>query len=189
MDMVAQPRYDPQSESRFFADRRTQRLPPPHTVAWGRSPQSPDAAQLQPDDELFPLAAMPVEMDRALLNRGQELFRVYCTVCHGGTGAGKGITTQYGMNAPPSYHIDRIRQLTDGEIFQVITRGKGQMGPYGNRIKRGDRWAIVAYVRALQRAHHATSAGRAARSDSGRTPKNTSGDCGIPTSPKRRCKR
>jgi mono/diheme cytochrome c family protein len=62
------------------------------------------------------------------------------------------------MNAPPSYHTDRLRQLRDGQVFQAITMGKGQMGPYGDRLKRVDRWAIVAYVRALQRAHSASAA-------------------------------
>jgi mono/diheme cytochrome c family protein len=153
MDMVAQPRYDPQSESEFFADRRTQRPRTPGTVAWGRGRQTPDAQYAQQDEELFRLQTMPVAMDRELLNRGQKLYQVFCTVCHGGTGAGNGITTQYAMNAPPSYHIDRLRQIADGEIYQTITQGKGQMGPYGDRIKPADRWAIVAYVRALQRAH------------------------------------
>ena len=73
---------------------------------------------------------IPLPLDRALILRGQQKYDLFCTVCHGGTGAGNGITTQYGMNAPPSYHTDRLRAITDGEIFQVISKGKGQMGPY-----------------------------------------------------------
>ena len=157
MDMVDQPRYDPQAASRFFADGRTQRPPPQHTVAWGRDSRAADAARAQQDEELFRLDKMPVDMSRELLLRGQKGYQIFCTVCHGGTGAGNGITVQYGMNRPPSYHGDRLRQLGDGQIFQTITVGKGQMGPYGNRIPRADRWAIVAYVRALQRAHKATA--------------------------------
>lgn len=157
MDMVAQPRYDPQSESQFFADRRTQRSPPAFTVAWGRNPQRPQAAYAERDDDLFRLPTMPVAIDRELLYRGQKLYNIFCVVCHGGTGAGNGITTQYAMNPPPSYHTDRLRQVADGEIFQVITQGKGQMGRYGDRIKRLDRWAMVGYVRALQRAHRGSA--------------------------------
>jgi mono/diheme cytochrome c family protein len=157
MDMVDQPRYDPQAASRFFADGRTQRTPPQHTVAWGRDTKASDPEFAQQDEDLFQLKEMPVELSRDLLLRGQELYDIFCTVCHGGTGAGNGITTQYGMNAPPSYHSDRLQQLPDGGIFQTITMGKGQMGPYGDRIKRADRWAIVAYVRALQRAQNASA--------------------------------
>jgi mono/diheme cytochrome c family protein len=153
MDMVAQPRYDPQSESQFFTDRRTQRPPTPRAVAWGRGQQGPEAPYAQQDEELFSVQTMPMAIDRELLNQGQKLYQIFCTVCHGGTGAGNGITTQYAMNAPPSYHTDRLRQIADGEIYKVVTQGKGQMGPYGDRIKPPDRWAIVAYVRALQRAY------------------------------------
>ena len=112
---------------------------------------------IERDEDLFRLQTMPVAIDRELLYRGQKLYNVFCVVCHGGTGVGDGITTQYAMNPPPSYHTDRLRQVADGEIFKVITQGKGQMGPYGDRIKRPDRWAIVAYVRALQRAHRGSA--------------------------------
>jgi mono/diheme cytochrome c family protein len=155
-DMVDQPRYRPQSASAFFADGRAQRLPPVGAVAWGRDAREPDAAFLPRDDEYFGLAEIPVRVDRALLLEGQRLYNVYCRVCHGATGAGNGITTQYGMINPPAYHSQRLLDLTAGEIYKTITLGKGQMGPYGDRIRPADRWAIVAYVRALQRAHTAT---------------------------------
>jgi mono/diheme cytochrome c family protein len=157
MDMFAQPRYEPQGASRFFADGRSQRPPPTNTVAWGRNPQQADAEFVARDEDLFALQHIPLPLDRALILRGQQKYDLFCTVCHGGTGAGNGITTQYGMNAPPSYHTDRLRAITDGGIFQVISNGKGQMGPYGDRIARLDRWAIVAYVRALQRSHVASA--------------------------------
>jgi mono/diheme cytochrome c family protein len=98
------------------------------------------------------MATMPVAVDRALVQRGAKIFETYCRVCHGGYGDGKGITTSYGMLNPPSYHSDRLREMGDGEMLKTITEGKGQMGPYADRIALEDRWAAIAFVRALQRA-------------------------------------
>ncbi len=154
-DMVEQPKYKPQSESEFFADGRSMRLPPAGAVAWGSSPQKQDAAAPAVDAESFKLPRIPVRIDPALLYRGQKVFNTYCAVCHGGTGAGNGVTTQYGMNNPPSYHIDRLRTVPDGYIYQVITEGKNTMPAYGPNVHPADRWAVVAYVRALQRANNA----------------------------------
>lgn len=156
-DMDRQPKYKPQGESRFFADGRADRPLPVGVVARG---------ELRADTELFAgkdaagkvvdhfPAALPVTAQ--LLDRGRERFTIYCAPCHGAVGDGNGITKQYGMGATPSYHDDRIRKLADGDIFNVITNGKGTMLPYADKVVPEDRWAIVAYVRALQRAQLGT---------------------------------
>jgi mono/diheme cytochrome c family protein len=87
---------------------------------------------------------------------GHEKFQIFCSSCHGTTGDGNGITKKYGMIATPSYHDDRFRNMPEGEIFNTITHGKNLMGPYGAKLRYNERWAIVAYVRALQRAQTAT---------------------------------
>jgi len=156
-DMVEQPRYNAQSESRFFADGRTQRTPPAGTVPWGKDARGPDARFAGADEPRFALEAIPVPIDRPLLLEGRRLFGVYCAVCHGGTGDGHGITTRLGMINPTSYHDERLRNMKAGEIYEVITKGKGQMGPYAGKLPRPEqRWAVVAWVRVLQRAFHAT---------------------------------
>ena len=128
MDMVAQPRYEPQGASRFFADGRSQRPPPANTVAWGRNPQQADAEFVAHDEDLFALQHIPLPLDRALILRGQQKYDLFCTVCHGGTGAGNGITTQYGMNAPPSYHTDRLRSHDGRRNFSSDLERQGADG-------------------------------------------------------------
>ena len=155
-DMVDQPRYDAQEGSVYFADGRVQRTPVANTVAWGRDTNSPDPQFAVSDAARFVLKTNPLDLDRELLSEGQRLFGVYCAVCHGGAGEGNGITTEYGLTAPPSYHGDRLRGIPDGEVYQVITLGKGQMGPYVGKLQPDQRWAVVAYVRALQRAFAGT---------------------------------
>jgi len=181
-DMDFQPKYKPQAYSPYFADGRTQRTPPAGVVAFdgggergGADPEggraiyggySSDAGSpklnadlLRKDDVYYRgregndfVGKMPVEVDAALLRRGRERYTVNCVYCHGATGAGNGITTQYGMVGVPTYHDGRLRGVGDGYLFDVITNGKNTMMPYGHQIKVGDRWAVVAYVRALQRA-------------------------------------
>lgn len=155
-DMDNQPKYKSQAESAFFPDGRTMRMPPPGTIQWGRSATAPSPEYLAEDQAAYQLKQMPVKLDRALLMRGQHVFNTYCVVCHGGAGLGNGVTTQYNMSQPANYHIDRLRQETDGYFYKVITEGKGLMGAYGPSIRPGDRWAVVAYVRALQRSENAT---------------------------------
>ena len=94
----------------------------------------------------------------ALLQRGADRFAIYCQPCHGALGDGQGITKAYGMVATPSYHDDRIRAMAEGEIFNTITNGKNTMMSYADKLSPDDRWAVIAYVRALQRARHATLA-------------------------------
>ena len=155
-DMVQTPRYNPQSASPLFADGRAQRKPPRHAVPWGYDSHQPTRWFAVADQVRYRFKKLPLKLDRSLLLRGRKLFERNCAVCHGRSGAGNGITTQYGMNNPPSYHSDRLRNVTDGYIYQVISEGKATMGPYGDRIVPHDRWAIVAYVHVLQRAFGAT---------------------------------
>jgi mono/diheme cytochrome c family protein len=101
-----------------------------------------------------PAPAPPVTL--ALLKRGQERFRIYCTPCHSELGDGHGMVVQRGFPPPPSYHIDRLRQAPVQHFYDVITEGHGAMYSFANRVQPKDRWAIAAYIRALQRSQHAT---------------------------------
>jgi mono/diheme cytochrome c family protein len=98
----------------------------------------------------------PVPLTAAWLRRGQERFHIYCEVCHGALGNGRGILAQYGFPNPPSYTEARLMSAADGELFDVITHGKDKMYSYRDRVSPTDRWAIVAYIRALQLSQHAT---------------------------------
>jgi mono/diheme cytochrome c family protein len=101
---------------------------------------------------------IPVPLTRALLERGRERFNAYCAPCHGDDGYGRGIVVRRGFPAPPSYHEQRLRDAPAGHFFDVITHGFGVMYSYSDRVAVPDRWAIVAYIRALQRSQHATLA-------------------------------
>ena len=100
--------------------------------------------------------APPVTL--ALLERGQERFRIYCTPCHSELGDGHGMIVQRGFPPPPSYHIDRLREAPAQHFYDVITNGYGAMYPFAERVQPADRWAIAAYIRALQRSQNATVA-------------------------------
>ena len=103
-----------------------------------------------------PVPPPPVTL--ALLERGQERFRIYCTPCHSEIGDGHGMIVQRGFPPPPSYHIDRLRQAPVRHFYDVITSGHGAMYSFAERVQPADRWAIAAYVRALQRSQNATMA-------------------------------
>ncbi len=98
----------------------------------------------------------PITLD--ILERGRERFEIYCATCHGRTGDGNGMIVQRGFPPPPSYHIDRLRQAPVGHFYNVITRGYGVMYSYASRVEPRDRWAIAAYIRALQLSHNAVLA-------------------------------
>lgn len=102
-----------------------------------------------------PAGAPPVTL--ALLERGQERFRIYCTPCHSELGDGRGMIVQRGFPAPPSYHIDRLREAPPSHFYDVITNGLGAMYSFADRVQPRDRWAIAAYIRALQRSQHAAA--------------------------------
>jgi mono/diheme cytochrome c family protein len=97
-------------------------------------------------------------VDGAFLERGRTQYQIYCAPCHGAVGDGNGITKKYGMGATPSYHDPRLRDQPDGELYQTITLGKNTMMSYADKLTPEDRWAVVAYVRALQRAQQGTVA-------------------------------
>ena len=167
-DMDRQPKYKPQAESAFFADRRTDRPTPVGVVPYGRTALAPEAKFLAEDDHLYrglaangtPARGYPagITVDAQFLERGQLKYTIYCAPCHGAVGDGNGITKQYGMGATPTYHDDRLRGTPEGDLYHTITAGKGNMLSYADKLEPADRWAVVAYVRALQRAQTGTAA-------------------------------
>ena len=142
-DMANQPKNKPLSESDFFADGRSERPLIENTVARGAIAN--DELVIPKDSNAFPL---PVDLK--LLERGEGRYKIYCTPCHGLQGDGNGMIVMRGMKRPPSYHIDRLRQAPNGYFYDVITNGFGSMYGYSAQIPPRDRWAIIAYVRALQ---------------------------------------
>lgn len=162
-DMDYQPKYLPQTENRLFADGRAMRPRVEGTIARG---------QLQEDDHLYRgrvgedwAASIPLPVTKAFMERGRERFDIHCAVCHGTAGYGDGMVakradelTQLGKASwtpPTSLHEEIARQRPDGHIFNTITHGIRSMPAYGSQISVEDRWAIVAYVRALQRSQDA----------------------------------
>lgn len=162
-DMDHQGKYKPQATSKFFADGRADRSLVAGTVPRGASVNA-DPSFLRADDARYAgkqadgnfARGFPagIEVTRAFVERGQNRYQIYCAPCHGALGDGNGITKSYGMLTTPSYHDDRLRGMAEGEIFNTITNGKNTMMPYGDKLTPDDRWAVVAYVRALQRAAH-----------------------------------
>jgi len=144
-DMANQPKNRPESPSDFFADGRSARPLIENTVARGSIDN--DVYNVPKDFAGFPPA---VKLDAKLLHRGQDRYKIFCTPCHGLQGEGLGMIAARGMKHPPSYHIDRLRQAPNGYFYDVITNGFGAMYSYSERIPPSDRWAIIAYVRALQ---------------------------------------
>jgi mono/diheme cytochrome c family protein len=143
--------YDP---SKFFADGASARMPPAHTVARGDT---------GPDDPLGNgrirgawVAAFPVPLTRAMVERGGERYAIFCGECHGADGYGKGIVVRRGFPQPPSFHDASERAQPVGSVFDAVSRGRGIMYGFADRITATDRWAIVAYVRALQKSQAAT---------------------------------
>ncbi len=147
-DMANQPKNRPLSPSASFEDGRSERPIVENTVARGSLA----------DDELFvPKDSnnFPLPVDLALLVRGEERYKIFCTPCHGMQGDGNGMVAMRGMKPPPSYHQDRLRQAPNGYFYDNITNGFGQMLGYSAQIPPRDRWAIIAYIRALQLSRNA----------------------------------
>lgn len=153
-DMQDQPKYKPLGASRFFADGREARPIPAGTIARDELNDT-DSFHTGAADGVF-LDSIPLKVDAKLLHRGQERFDIYCSPCHGRTGDGNGMVAQRGLKIPANLHTDRLRSVPPGYIYQVIKNGYGAMGDYGDQIPVNDRWAIVAYVRALQLSRDAT---------------------------------
>jgi hypothetical protein len=154
-DMHDQPKYIPLRPSDFFADGRSARPLSEGTVARGYL----DANVLLytgkgPDGK--PSNEFPMPVTKELLLRGQQRFNIYCSPCHDRTGNGNGMIVRRGYRHPPTYHSDRLRQQPNGYFFDVITRGFGAMPDYAVQVQPEDRWAIVAYIRALQLSQQAS---------------------------------
>ena len=147
-DMALQPKNRPLSPSDFFTDGRSARPLVENTVARG---SLLDDALIVPKDS----NAFPVPLNLELLERGENRYKVFCSPCHGLQGDGNGMVAMRGMKHPPSYHQDRLRQVPNGYIYEVITNGFGAMLGYSAQVPPRDRWAIVAYVRALQLSRNA----------------------------------
>jgi mono/diheme cytochrome c family protein len=181
--MARQPSYKPLDVSPFYADGQSARPLVPGTVARGhlrtdlalftgkattRSRDWARPAAIVGSADLGGLGALPAvfaEQDdnvdtfpfpitRAVLQHGQDRFMIYCVVCHDPLGTGRGKVVERGYTAPPSYHIERLRQAPVGHFFDVITRGYGSMPSYAEQVPPRDRWAIAAYIRALQWSQH-----------------------------------
>ena len=180
-DMVRQPKVRAQAPLDLFADGRGPRLPVVGTVPFGY--EMPKFGQAkQPETDVGPWShprpgfgvgtdyyntgkmadqwgtGIPIPVTAELMKRGEQRFNITCAMCHGATAAGNGITKQYGLATVVSLQDERLRKMSDGEIFNTITNGKNTMMAYGPNIIVPDRWAIIAYLRALQRSQNATAA-------------------------------
>lgn len=147
-DMANQPRQNPLSPAEFFADGRSERPAVENTVA--RGSLQDDSLFVPKDSNVFPL---PINAE--LLLRGQQRYTIFCTPCHGIQGDGQGMVAMRGMKHPPSYHQERLRQAPNGYLYDVVTNGFGAMYGYSSQIPPRDRWAIIAYLRALQVSRNA----------------------------------
>jgi mono/diheme cytochrome c family protein len=186
-DMVRQQKVRAQSPIDFFADGRGPRLPIANTVPIGYEtpkPQLKMPAGVPPPNNAPPPeratnriafsvgtdyyntgkmgnnwgTGIPVPVTEQLMQRGQQRFNINCSVCHGLTAAGNGVAKLYGLNTVATLQDERIRKMADGEIFNTITNGKNTMMSYGGNVPVADRWAIIAYLRALQRSQNAAAA-------------------------------
>ena len=140
----------------FFSDKRSAREPVEGTVARG---------MLKDDEHLYagkinnqPALTFPMELTTQIVERGQDRYNIYCAPCHDKTGQGLGMIVQRGFKQPPSFHIARLREAPVGYYYDVITNGFGVMSSYAEQVKTEDRWAIIAYIRALQISQSATIA-------------------------------
>jgi hypothetical protein len=173
-DMYDQPKYEPLEPSPLFANNLSSRKPIPGTVAQssgafadassGREgvskhigvqdadPVLPTESQVQ---QTYPRAEIPFPVTMEVLQRGQERYNIYCSPCHSRLGDGDGMVVRRGFPRPPSYHTDELRNASLGHFYDVMTYGYGLMYPYADRVPPRDRWAIAAYIRALQLSQHA----------------------------------
>jgi mono/diheme cytochrome c family protein len=150
-DMNRQPRLRPQTPDEFFADGRSSRMPIPGTIAQEDTHYEdlPVNTGRVTGTTNF-VETIPVEVTAKLLARGQQRFNINCSPCHGMQADGNGVVKKLGLATVANLHDKRIVELADGEIFNTITYGKNTMGPYGANVTIEDRWAIIAYLRALQ---------------------------------------
>lgn len=164
LNMDFSERFEEQEANPFFADESAMRQPVPGTVARGRLRTTASAGvQLGRQAGGAYVARIPVPVDMAMLQRGQQRYDIYCSPCHGLAGDGRGIVMVgnagqgYGYTPAPSYHSDYLRGVPDGYVYEVITNGVRSMPSYAHEMPPADRWAVVSYVRALQRSQAASS--------------------------------
>lgn len=155
-DMQDQPRYKPLRASRFFADSRSARPIPKGTIARDER-NDMDVVHTGLENGVF-TNHYPLQVTRSMLERGQERYNIFCTPCHGFLGDGNGMIARRGFKWPANLHTARLRNAPPGYLFQVVSNGYGAMPAYRDQIRPEDRWAILAYVRALQVSRNATLA-------------------------------
>jgi len=152
--MDTDPKYEAMEPSSFFSDGRSARAPVAGTVARGELKL--DTAYYEGRNGDSFVGTFPAPVTKATLLRGRQRYDIFCSPCHGLLGDGNGVVVQRGLRGPVNFHEDRLKRTPVGYYFQVITNGRGGMYPYGYRIPPDDRWAIIAYIRALQLSQDAT---------------------------------
>jgi len=152
-DMHNQPKVKPLTKSDFFADGQSSRPLPAGTVARGYLREDSAYYAGRNGDQF--VSDFPVPVTRQLLQRGQERFNIFCAPCHDRTGGGRGMVVRRGYQPPPSLHIERLRDAPVGHFFDVMSNGLGAMPDYASQVPVEDRWAIAAYVKALQLSQYA----------------------------------
>jgi mono/diheme cytochrome c family protein len=151
-DMDRQPKIRPQTKSAFFSDGLGSRLPVAGTVARGAHFEDLPTNTGHETGKTNFVESIPVKVDELLMARGRERYTIYCAPCHSPIADGNGVTKKLGMAVVANLHDKRIVQMTDGELFYIITNGRNNMGAYGDKLEPQDRWAVISYVRALQLA-------------------------------------
>ncbi|CAN5419350.1 hypothetical protein BH23BAC3_BH23BAC3_17670 [soil metagenome] len=154
-NMQFQDRFNAQQENPFFENNMAMRAPVEGTVSRGAMRQNTALYEGTGDDGEY-VTENPMDVTRSFLYRGKDRYDIFCATCHGGTGDGQGIimTGQYGYVPAPTFHRSASYNMSDGEFFSAITNGIRTMPPYNTQVKVEDRWAIVAYIRALQRSQN-----------------------------------
>jgi hypothetical protein len=153
--MADQPHYRPFEATDFFADGTSARPLVNGTIARGQWNTNDVVFSGRTNNQL--VATIPIPLTPEILLRGKERYNIFCAPCHDEVGAGQGMIVRRGFTRPPSYHIDRLRDVPDGHFYDIMTHGFGRMPDYAAQIKVEDRWAIVAYIRALQLSQNSRS--------------------------------
>ncbi|MBT7863434.1 MAG: cytochrome c, partial [Gemmatimonadetes bacterium] len=153
--MYDQEKYEAHEATSFFKDGLTSRPPIEGTIARGGLRLDAHLFEGKVNGELATTLPAAIQFDRELLERGQQRYDIYCSPCHDRSGSGNGIVVQRGLKQPPSFHQDRLRDAAIGYYYDVITNGFGSMFSYASRIQVNDRWAVAAYIRALQLSQEA----------------------------------
>jgi len=156
LNMDFQEKFQAQTYNPLFENKASMRRPPTGTVARGQLRDSVELYRGRTQEGEY-VERVPIAVNREVLERGQDKYNTFCSPCHGKSGAGNGVIMRgdYGYAIAQSYHSERLRNVADGYIYDVITNGYNNMPPYSHQIPVRDRWAIVTYIRALQRSQHA----------------------------------